>query len=291
MLAGQMPAPAVQVPREGFQEITSRVYELPALPGDIQEAERRYDEIQKLITAELRELDADLRAGYLGAGKGPEFQLYSRKIVVPRSQAERAAIATRFIKDYTYLNLEDRVLDQWNEWQSALLNRAYLLEGQKGKTPLDLKARFFPLNYADYGNVKPDPPLRIFLAEDGLKLQEEIVRNQPRLPGIVVAQPLDYRKGDAEHEAARRLAQSEAPDLARLWAPLREKITRSAVELLNFDAESRDIRDPGFRALLAKARIQVLERCRFNLWFCQLVWAHYASRPLPALYERFRGIF
>lgn len=278
------PAPRTVFPPAGeAAPIQGRAFELPDLPTSPQEARREYAKVQRRLEQTLKELEADLRETY-GAGAKGTFTVFSTKLVVSKAGLQEAQYLCTFLQDAEQFNREKQLFQAWSEWQVALLTfrmeHETVRHGESG-------LRLFPCNYADY----PGPSHRLELYASGSPLAPvKTLVFAGGMPGLSAMEGTDYFGSSQRNQQARTQAEGHLPRVLEFWKPYAQHLELRAGELLQHEYDQGPAQDSALGALRQKARIQVLERCRYATWLCGLIWAHMASKPLPRLYGDFPGI-
>jgi hypothetical protein len=282
LLIAPAPKPVLPPPGE-TTAIQGRAFELPDLPVSLQEARRDYAKVQRRLAQTLSELEVDLKETY-GAGNKGTFTVFSTKLVLPKSSLEEAQYLCTFLQDREQFERENQLFQAWSEWQVALLS--YRMEHEvvrQGESGL----RLFPCNHADYPG--PNHRLELFASGSTLAPVKTLVF-AGGMPGISTMEGTDYFGFSESSRQARKQAEARLPRVLGLWKPYAQHLELRAGELLQHEYDQGPAKDPALGALRQKARIQVLERCRYATWLCELIWAHMASKPLPKLYGDFPGI-
>ncbi len=291
--AGQ--TPVLQAPVSGPSgevQIHGQAYEIPALPRTLEEARRDFPRIRVRTDEALRELEKDLQSTYRAAGL-EAFPLASRMVVVEPSQAPEAQYLATFIRDSEHLMLESDLFERWSEWQVHLVGLGMNHEDTQAGWAISTGLRCFPPSYADHGKTAQGGKIQIYAAGQDLeRLPMEELRFEGLFGGgFYAVEGVDYRGTSRVTREAAQMAEARVRLLADPWEKLTSRIAARADEYLRHEYDHPEIRDPGIKCLRLKARIQVLERTRYAYWFCQLIWAHMASKSLPVLYQAFPGVY
>lgn len=291
LLFQPIPGGKASKPQAAVQEVQGSTIEIPAIPASVQEARAGYAATRARILKELQDLETEIGACYQADEKNGSFNALSRNLVIAGSHRQESSAAITYIKDFKFLQLESAVQGQWNSWQSYLLTKAWFMDGTAAGRAIKFEAEMYPVNYVDYELAASNEKVRIYTTGSSLVLLDELTRTRSPFSGVLAIKALDYRSRAADAGQVLGMAGQQLRALEALWNPLRVHLENAASSFLRFEYENQGVRDQGIQALLKKAKIQILERCRYSLWFCLLAWAHFASQPLPALYPRFPGIY
>lgn len=255
-LLGQPPQPPAK-PFGAEIVLQDRAIELPLLPERIDEARTGYTRMRPRIEIALQDLEGDLAGLYAAlAPEGPSAAYYQ----IPTETTAEVRILASMLWDAPCLAMEDAVFDEWVRWQTRLLR--YGLSLPSGGSAITSRMVLL-----------------------GIKRNEMRSEDRRDLPwpffDLLAVNGLDYQGRNAMARGAVTLADAQAPQLAHAWKPLAQHLNESALRMLEFERTAPTTRDPALRILRLQAKINVLERFRSALWFCQLAWAHMASESLP----------
>lgn len=266
----QVPSAALQ----GEVSIQGRSVVLPHVPTSVDQAHAEYGKIAPMLRSSILDLEKDLKLLYEGAPKEdalpPSFRVRNR-------EAEAARFFSTVVDDDEYRRLERAVVDAWNEWQNVLVKTGLAQHEQpatvKEPTDKELVQRMASIKVS--GAIR-DAERReaVVMATSGGKFDPGQfqfavgIRNQLNNRGIAV-------------QKLQIIANKEAPRLAQSWNPLVQHLNDLATKLLDLDNPAVPYQSQDLMRLKLQAKIRLLERCRSNLWFCQMVWARMTSSPEP----------
>jgi len=237
--------------------VQDRAIELPLLPESVEEARTGFPKMRPRVTTAIQDLERDLAGLYTTlAPEGPSGAFYQ----IPSNATSEVRFLGSLLQDDACLAMEDAVFDDWVRWQTQLLR--YGLAQPSGGSAITSRMVLLAVKRNEMRSLdRSDLPWPFFdlLAVDGL----------------------DYKGWNALARGAAALADSQAPQLARTWKPLAQHLNESAQRMLDYERNAAPTQDPALRILRLQAKINVLERFRSALWFCQMAWAHLASSPLP----------
>ncbi len=253
------PATPPPGPRAVGIEITvqDRAIELPFLPEGVAQARAAYGPLRPRIETALQDLERDLAGIYAALRpEGPSAAFY----LMPSQGTAEGRFLASMLHDESCQTMEEAVLDQWVRWQTLLVRQGLVQPGGSAITSR-----------------------MVLLAFRRNELRSQDLSDLPwSLFDLLAVDGLDYRGWGSLARGAAALADAQAPQLARSWKPLAQHLNGSALRMLEFERSAAPTQDPALRILRLQARLNVLERFRTALWFCQMVWAHMASERLPA---------
>ncbi|BDU74006.1 hypothetical protein [Mesoterricola silvestris] len=254
---------------------------IPPLPASVAEARKGYGRVRKELDAAYREAEAYLAAGsreLAALGRtGTSFTL-------PASLAPEARTLSGFLFDGAFLALEEPLLQRWNEWQTTLLRQglARPAEAQRMADAMRLlsssKAEVRDRVPAAGGTLE-------VLCEDPAGQDRTVLRLPPnvRWVEVLAVDRMPYGANTEFGKLATAYADAQATLLAEAWTPLTAHLKKEAAALLDLDRTAPPTEDPALKALRLMARVNYMERFRSTLWFCQVVWAHMASRNVSSI--------
>jgi hypothetical protein len=237
--------------------IQDRAIELPLLPEGVEQARAGFVKIRPDITTALQDLERDLEGIYAAlAREGPSTTFYR----TPSNPTAEGHFLASMLEDDACLALEDAVFDEWVHWQTRLLR--------------------YGLSLPSGGSEITSRMVLLAVKRNELRSQDRSDLPRPFFD-LLAVDGLDYTRWGSLARGASGLANTQAPQLARAWKPLAQHLNETALKMLEFERTAAPTQDSTFRILRLQAKLNMLERFRSALWFCQLVWAHMASSPLP----------
>jgi hypothetical protein len=275
--ARKAPAAEAVVPLEGSAIV------LPVLPRSAAGAWVDYGPVHGRIQEAGRDLERHLAELYAR----PEVGTSLKGLTVPDSWVAEGRRWVAILQDPQHGRLEKDFLDTWKGWQAALVE-GKLAQAPKGGLP-SVKAPSPRYQAAKDGAARIiqqralDP-----LEKDRLdaSFNEEDRDLYKDLTDAMSREERKVHDGmEASVKAGRKtlaVASSIIPDLAAFWDPLVEHLNGQAKALASLEQLAQASPGGPLSALRLQARIAYLERFRRALWYCDLVWAQVASKPLPA---------
>ncbi len=266
MLLLSTQAPLLHAPSAATSEVAvqARAIELPPLPSSLGEARREFPKVQPRITAAIQDLEHDLTGLYATlAAEGPSATSYR----LPAATTDEVRFLAASLRDDTHVAMEETVHDGWNRWQTQLLSHGLALP--KGGSAITSRMVLLAFQRNELRALEQGQTWPLF--------------------DLVAVNGLDYRSRSMGIPQAAALAEAHALQLARTWEPLAQRLKASAAGMLEFERNAPETQDAALRLLRLQAKINVLERFRSSLWFCQMVWAHMASSPLPPALKKLRN--
>lgn len=244
--------------------VQDRAIELPLLPERVSVARAGYGRMRIRIESALQDLERDLTGLYAALRpEGPSAAFYR----IPSQGTTEVRFLGSMLHDEPCLAMEDAVFDQWVNWQTLLVRHGL---AQPGGSAISSRM--------------------VLLAIKRNELRSQDLSDLPwPFFDLLAVDGLDYRGWGSLARGAAALADAQAPQLARTWQPLAQHLNEGALRMLEFERSAPPTEDLALRILRLQARLNVLERFRSALWFCQLVWAHMASERLPAPLRKLGG--
>lgn len=263
LLSTQAPPPPAPSASASEVAVQARAIELPLLPSTLAEARREFPKVQPRITAAIQDLERDLTGLYATlASDGPLATSYR----LPAATTDEVRFLAASLRDDTHVAMEETVHDAWNRWQTQLLSHGLAMP--KGGSTITSRM--------------------VLLAFQRNELRAPEQGQTWPLFDLVALNGLDYRSRSTGIPEAAAIADAHADRVARIWEPLAQHLKASATGMLEFERNAPETQDAALRLLRLQAKINVLERFRSSLWFCQMVWAHMASSPLPPKLKKLR---
>lgn len=263
-LSTQAPPPPAPPASTSEVAVQARAIELPRLPSTLAEARREFPKVQPQITAAIRDLERDLTGLYATlASEGPSATSYR----LPAATTDEVRFLAASLRDDTHVAMEETVHDGWNRWQTQLLSHGLAMP--KGGSAITSRMVLLAFQRNELRALEQGQAWPLF--------------------DLVALNGLDYRSRSTGIPEAAALADAHALQLARTWEPLAQHLKASATGMLEFEQNAQPAENPALRLLRLQAKINVLERFRSSLWFCQMVWAHMASSSLPPTLKRLRN--
>jgi len=102
---------------------------------------------------------------------------------------------------------------------------------------------------------------------------------------VMAVDHMEYGAHTEFGKLATVYADTQAAILAEGWKPLTGHLDAGAAALLDLDRTAPPTSDPSLKALRLMARINFMERFRSTVWFCQVVWAHMASKKVLSIQQ------
>ena len=257
-LTSAQPGLPLPQPPSGEREVAiqAHVLELPLLPSSLAEGHAAYPKMQAQLAITSREVEQDLIELYASLRtEGPSGAIPCG----PLDDSEESRTLALCLQDDVHLALEEAAFDEWIQWQTQLLQQGLALT--KGGSAITSRM--------------------VLLAFQRHELRPRQQGQSYPLFDLVAVNGLDYQSRAPGIPEAAALANLRAPRLAQAWSPLARHFNTRALSLLDLERAAPNPQDPALRLLRLQAKINVLERFRASLWFCQMVWAHVASSPLP----------
>jgi len=240
--------------------IQDRAIELPLLPERLQDAKNQYSKLRPRMVTAIQDLERDLASLYANLEReGPSAKTYR---ISASSVSETNQLAA-MLYDAPSHTMEAAVVDEWVQWQTHLVR--------------------FGLSLPSGGSAITSRMVLLTIKRNELRSSD-----QSSLPmfDLLAVDGLDYGAWNSNIQGAVELANSQSPRLAKAWQPLAQHLNDASLQMLEFERSAPPTQDPEIRILRLQAKINVLERFRSALWFCQMVWAHMASKPLPPTLRR-----
>jgi hypothetical protein len=254
---------------------------IPPLPATVAEARKGFSRTIKDVEASYREAERYLAACSLELAAlgqaGAQF-------TIPAPMAGEAKTLSEFLFDGGFLALEAPVLQRWNAWQTTLLRQG--LDRPDEAQRMADGMRLLSSSKAEViGRVPPAGSTLEVLCEDPTGLERTVLRLPPnvRWVEVMAVDRMRYEANTDFGKLATDYANAQAALIAEDWKPLTAHLATGAAALLDLDRTAPATKDPGLRALRLMARINFMERYRSTLWFCQVVWAHMASRNVLSI--------
>jgi len=263
-LSTQTPPPPAPSAATSEVAVQARAIELPPLPSSLAEARSEFPKVQPRIAAAIQDLERDLTGIYATiAPEGPSATSY----LMPAVTTDEVRLLAASLRDDTHMAMEETVHDAWNRWQTQLLDHGLALP--KGGSAITSRMVLLAFQRNELRALEQGQTWPLF--------------------DLVAVNGLDYRSRSMGLPQVAALADAHALHLARTWEPLAQHLKASAMGLLEFERNAQPAQDPAQRLLRLQAKINVLERFRSSLWFCQMVWAHMVSSPLPPTLKKLRN--
>lgn len=256
---------------------------IPPLPASVAEARKDYARVRKDLDTAYREAGAYLAAcsrdlAALGRGGAP--------FTLPASLAGEAQTLSGFLFDGAFLALEDPLLQHWNAWQTTLLRQGMARPAEAQRMADSM--RLLSSSKAEVtGRIPPAGSTLEVLCEDPAGREHTVLRLPPnvRWVEVLAVDRMEYGANTEFGKLATTYADAQAAHLAEAWAPLTAHLKREAAALLDLDRTAPPTDEPALKALRLMARVNYMERFRSTLWFCQVVWAHMASKKVLSIQQ------
>ncbi|NTV75953.1 MAG: hypothetical protein HGA66_17340 [Holophaga sp.] len=256
---------------------------IPPLPASVAEARKGYSRTRKELDASYREAERYLAActrelAALGQA-GAQFTL-------PATLAGEARTLSGFLFDGAFLALEDPLLQRWNAWQTTLLRQG--LDRPAEAQRMADSMRLLSSSKAEVtGRIPAAGSTLEILCEDPAGKDRTVLRLPPnvRWVEVMAVDRMEYGANTDFGKLATDYADAQAALLAEAWKPLTAHLKNDAAALLDLDRKAPPTDDPALKALRLMARMNYMERFRSTLWFCQVVWAHMASKKVLSIQQ------
>lgn len=256
---------------------------IPSLPSSVAEARKGFSRVRRELETSYREAER-----YLAASSRELAALgqAGARFTIPAPMAGEAKTLSGFLFDGDFLALEDPLLQRWNAWQTTLLRQGLALPGEAQRMAEAMRLLASSKSEVT-GRIPPDRAALEVLCGDPAGPGRTVLRLPPNVKWVEVM-ALDHMGYDANTDFGRKAtayADSQAAALAEAWKPLTAHLNTGAAALLDLDRTAPPTGDPGLKALRLMARVNFMERFRSTLWFCQVVWAHMASKKVLAIQQ------